>query len=147
MYVDEAERVRWALIAAAAAVVALLAGALLLTLGGSSQRSTYQVITTTQSTGLGPAQHVVDVSRSRLAQPAARTCQGSAGDESDPTGDDRPSVRRKARACPVNRHDGNAGDDQAGDRGGDNQAGDDQAGDRGGDNQAGDDHGAATNEP
>jgi hypothetical protein len=149
---------KWGVIAAGAAVVALVAGALLLTLGGSRKVTTYDVITTTDSARV-PVKPVVPVKQVANKAPAsAPACRGGAGDESDPTGDDRSSVRRTRRSCPGARDDqagdsnsDQGGDNQAGDRGGDNQAGDrgsdDQAGDRGDDNQAGDNRGAATNEP
>lgn len=156
---------KWGVIAAGAALVALVAGALLLTLGGSRKVTTYDVITTTDSSAGAPVKPVVPVKQVANKAPAsAPACQGRAGDESDPTGDDRSSVRRTSRACRTaveggsarddQAGDGNSdqsGDNQAGDRGSDNQAGDrgsdDQAGDHGGDNQAGDNRGAATNEP
>jgi hypothetical protein len=156
---------KWGVIAAGAAVVALVAGALMLTLGGSRKVTTYDVITTTDSSAGVPAKPVVPVKQVANKAPAsAPACKNGTGDENDPTGDDRPSVRRSSRACRVAGQDDSAGDDQAGDgnsdsrgdnqagdRGSDNQAGDrgadDQAGDRGGDNQAGDNRGAATDEP
>ena len=134
---------KWKAIALGVGVLALIAGALVvgvLTItmqsGGASARES---VTSPDSFAVGGVkQTAVTTTVPRRGRPAS-ACQRGAGDESDPTGDDRSSTRRTSRACPA---DNQAGDNQAGDRGGDNQAGDrggdDQAGDRGGDNQAGD---------
>lgn len=135
---------KWAAIGLGASLLALAVGALALTTRGGGQ-STRIATTTVSSAPLGvqipvaPAQPTRPVSsakkRAQSRANLSKPCQSNAGDESDPTGDDRSN----ARSC----RSRSSGDNQAGDnrrdQAGDNQASDNESG--AGDNQAGDNAG------
>jgi hypothetical protein len=115
-------------------LLALAVGVLALTTRGGEQ-STRSATTTAAPAPIDALIPVATAQPSRPASPAtkrarsgaspSKTCQRNAGDESDPTGDDR----SKARNCPSNRSgDDQAGDTESGDNGGDNQAGDNAGG-------------------
>jgi hypothetical protein len=137
---------KWAAIGLGASLLALAVGALALTTRGGGQ-STRIAATTLESAPVGvqipvaPAQPTQPASsatkRARSGANVSKRCQSGAGDESDPTGDDRSN----ARSC----RSGSSGDNQAGDnqrdQAGDDQAGDNESGGNAGDNQAGDNAG------
>lgn len=139
-------QMKWAAIGLGASLLALAAGALALTTRGGGQ-STRIATTTVGPAPLGiqipvvPAQPTQPVSsatkQSRSGTRVSKPCRSHAGDESDPTGDDR----SKARNCGSNRSGDNQAGDNRRDQAGDDQAGDNESGDSAGDNQAGDDAG------
>jgi hypothetical protein len=133
------DQVKWITIGLAAAVLALAAGAIALATRG--ERAAREVVTTTQSSPIGAALPGVTMQLTRPVsarkkparrgvQPSVvRPCQSN-GDESDPTGDDRPSARSAKGVCHTAGKNTSAADnetdDSRSDEGGDNQAGDDK---------------------
>jgi hypothetical protein len=143
---EEVSQMKWGAIGLGASLLALVVGALALTTRGSGQ-STRIATTTVESAPVGvripvaPAQPTQPVSsatkRARSGAKLSKPCRSHAGDESDPTGDDRSN----ARNCRSNRSGHSQAGDNQRDRAGDDQAGDNDSGDSARDNQAGDNAG------
>jgi hypothetical protein len=109
-------------LAAGALLVAVAAFAYVVATRGATGEAARVVLTTAAAAPAAAATPVLAPPARSVRRPAAKKKCAANGDNSDPTGSDRPSVR-SSRACRASS-DNQAGDRNSGDNGGDNQAGD-----------------------